>query len=162
MKIFRLFIYFSIIFLILFSCKKNNPADVSQLYGLWKIKSDSMGTKESLNLNTDKTFTYKSSGHIAESFSFGKWEVVKDTLILNSVMPKECYYVLSFGGKCKSSHLFTDELIRKTILECESPALNNFFIEFENSKIIITKDSLVYKITHKNCKEVPYEITLYR
>lgn len=115
MKIFRLFIYFSIISLTLFSCKKNNAVDVSQLYGLWKIKSNPMETRESLNLNTDKTFTYKSSGHIAESFSFGKWEVVKDTLILNSVMPKECYYVLSFDEKCKSSHLLTDELIHKRL-----------------------------------------------
>lgn len=127
MKIFRLFIYFSIIFLTLFSCNKNNPIDASQLYGLWKIKNDSMETRESLNLNTDKTFTYKSSGHIAESFSFGKWEIEEeDTLILNSIMPKECYYVFSFDGKCQSSHLLMDELIQKTINECEPPALINF------------------------------------
>lgn len=113
-------------------------------------------------LNADKTFTYKSLGHTAESFSFGKWEIINDTLILNSVMPKECYYVLSFEGKCKSSHILMDELIYKTILECESPAPNNFFIEFKNSKFVIKKDSLVHKITHKNCEEVPYKIILHR
>ncbi|MFL9832839.1 hypothetical protein [Chryseobacterium terrae] len=162
MKISRLSLYFFIIFLALFSCKKNNAVDISQIYGLWKTKSGATYTKESFNLNADKTFTYKSSGHISESFSFGKWEVVKDTLILNSVMPKECYYLLSFDGKCESSHIIKDELIYKTIDECESPVPNNFFIEFKSSKFIITKDSLVHKITHKNCEEIPYKITLYR
>lgn len=77
-------------------------------------------------------------------------------------MPKECFYVLPFSGKCKSSDVLTDELIYKTNLECESPVSNKFFIEFKNSFFLIRKDSLIHLITNKNCEEVQYKIRLNR
>ncbi|MCX8532472.1 hypothetical protein [Chryseobacterium luquanense] len=121
-----------------------------------------MQTGEVLIFNTDKTFTYKSVGHIAESFSHGNWNIREDSLILNSIMPNECFYVFPFIEKCKSSHALTDELIYKTNLECESPASNKFFIEFKNSKFLIKKDSLIHFLANKNCEEVPEKIILHR
>lgn len=162
MKISKVCIYFTLLFVTLFSCEKNRLFHVSQIYGEWKIKSGVMETGEVLIFNTDKTFTYKSVYHITEFFSQGNWKIKEDTLILNSIMPHECFYLLSFGGKCKSSDVLTDELIYKTNLECESPASNKFFIEFKNSKFLIKKDSLIHIPANKNCDEVPEKIILHR
>lgn len=162
MKIFNFFIYLLIIALTLFSCKKNTSFDMCKICGEWNIKSDAMETGEILIFNTDNNFTYKSVGHITESFSQGNWKIKENTLILNSIMPKECFYTLSFGGKCKSSHLLKDELIDKTISECEPSALNKFYVEFKNSKFLIKEDSLIYQTTNKSCEGVPEKIILHR
>lgn len=71
MKISKNCIYFTLLFITLFSCEKNKLFYVSQIYGEWKIKSGVIETGKVLIFNTDKAFTYKSVGHITASLSLG-------------------------------------------------------------------------------------------
>ena len=63
-----------------------------------------------------------------------------DTLILNSLQPNECLYIDDFS-LTKGETL--DDM-QTTLKNCEPKPNSKFFTEFNNSKFIITKDSLKY------------------
>ncbi|KPH12996.1 hypothetical protein AMQ68_10840 [Chryseobacterium sp. ERMR1:04] len=151
-------------FLLFLNCKekeKMSPAKLSQLYGQWRIDRSS-NINEYLVLNSNKTFKYENMGEGIKSFSNGKWEIVNDTLILNSIMPKECFYTSRFGSYCNRTDIIIEEKIIYTIEDCQPHIIEKFFKTFYHTKFTIKKDSLLYVETNKNCSNKLDKIKLYR
>lgn len=139
MKI-KLFLLVSII--ALSSCKKNNPKieKNSKFVKVWFDTVRSYPFKAKLIINKNKTFEYRGGACDSRFGSKGIWRIENDTIILNSIKPKECMYKIDFGLVCEK--LTGDD--NKTIKGCE-PKSDKMFEDFENEKFYFRNDTLIHK-----------------
>ena len=132
-------IFLSIIFLACSQNIKDNFEKSEDFIRDWKVIRYPY-SNATLNLSANHTFKYQETGHLSEIYSEGIWKMNNDTLILNSLQPNECLYIDDFSltkGK-------TLDDMQTTLKNCEPKPNSKFFTEFNNSKFIITKDSLKY------------------
>jgi hypothetical protein len=94
---------------------------------------------ERINLFSNYTFNYKSSGCLDAGTDSGKYQILADTLVLNSFKPKEFvngdfkFSSMQFFGKTKNGFRFQ-------LTNSYHQTLNNIEIELDVLKRIITKE----------------------
>ena len=131
------------------SCKKNNTKidENSKFVKVWFDTVRTYPFKAKLIINKNKTFEYRGGACTSRFSSKGIWRIEKDTIILNSIKPKECLWKLNFGLFC-----LTPEEMRagnadddnKTIKGCE-PQGEESYENFENEKFYFRNDTLIHK-----------------
>ena len=100
-------------------------------------------------------FNYTNNSELL-SFSNGTWNVKRDTLYLNSVIPHECFFVSKFGPICRNPNILIEELIETTIENCEPSHENKYFIKFLNEKFIIRNDTLIHIPKCQNVEDIKF------
>ena len=129
------------IVIIFISCNKHNDNDVykNEFVKVWQSRKSIIPHKAYLNIKSDSTFEYKNSGCQWSSNSFGTWEIIKDTLILNSISSKECQYVNGFGNNLQIPKKGEDFERKTTINNCIPEERNGLYIKFTNDKFLFKK-----------------------
>lgn len=134
------------------SCKKDIPKidKNSKFVKVWFDTVRSYPFKAKLTINKNKTFEYRGGACTSRFGAKGIWRIENDTLILNSIKPKECIWKHDFGLICKK---LTDNDY-KTIKDCE-PKGEDSYENFENEKFYFRNDTLIHKNDEndklKNC-----------
>ena len=94
MKINKVYIIIVILFslLNLFACKKVKHKIITpnKFARVW------YSIDGYLKINSANTFEYVRYTCISQSKSKGKWQILNDTLILNSITPNGCYFIENF------------------------------------------------------------------
>jgi len=138
--------------LALSSCKKDNPKieEHSKFVKVWFDTVRSYPFKAKLTINKNKTFEYRGGACTSRFGAKGIWKIENDTIILNSIKPKECMWKHDFGLICEK---LTDNDY-KTIKDCE-PKGEDSYENFENEKFYFRNDTLIHKNDEndklKNC-----------
>lgn len=138
--------------LALSSCRKDNPKidENSKFVKVWFDTVRSYPFKAKLNIKKDKTFEYRGGACTSRFGAKGIWKIENDTIILNSIKPKECMWKQDFGLICEK---LTDNDY-KTIKDCE-PKGEDSYEDFENEKFYFRNDTLIHKNDEndklKNC-----------
>ena len=136
------------------SCKKNNPKieENSKFVKVWFDTVRSSPFMAKLTINKNKTFEYRGGACTSSFGAKGIWRVENDTIILNSIKPKECMWKHDFGLFCltfeemKAANIEEDN---KTIKDCE-PKSEDSYENFENEKFYFRNDTLIHKNDEKD------------
>lgn len=131
-----------IFILALSSCKKDIPKidESSKFVKVWFDTVRSYPFTAKLTINKNKTFEYRGGACTSSFGSKGIWKIENDTIILNSIKPKECMYKIDFGLICEKPS--GDDY--KTIKGCD-PKSENTYENFENEKFYFRNDTLIHK-----------------
>lgn len=152
MKVDR-FIFCILISIFLISCKKEDKKQESIFVRTWYDTEMVIPYMASLEINKDHTFKFTGGACTASFHSYGNWIEKNDTLILNSILPKECFQINEFGKMCYSKEEIEKIRFTKTIADCE-PKNDNSFENFKDEKFYLRNDSLVLKKDKKEkCTE---------
>lgn len=142
-----------IFILALSSCKKDSPKieENSKFVKVWFDTVIIVPFEAKLIIKKDNTFDY-SGGACTSSFGAkGIWRIENDTIILNSIKPKECLWTHKFGKNCTTREEIIAERDNKTIKNCE-PNEDESYEIFENEKFYIRNDTLIHKNDeNENC-----------
>ncbi|WP_310556063.1 hypothetical protein [Flavobacterium sp.] len=154
-----------IIFFLHFGCKKVvRNENIEKFVNNWKTTKKPVPFSGTLKINKNKTFEYYAGTCSSKSFSKGKWNVDKDTIILNSFESKECYFLEEFEINCISvSKKGKPLVVKKTIKNCE-PKTEDSYVEFVNTKFYLNDTILIHKRNVKNNCQLNLEnliITLF-
>ena len=116
----------------------------------WKATKKPTPFQGTLKIRSNKTFEYIAGACTSKSFSEGNWEIENDTIILNSLKPKKCYYLWDFEFNCeklpKKGETF---IIKKSIKNC-NPNSEEDYVIFENAKFYIKDTILIFNPKMKN------------
>ena len=118
-----------------FACKNNSKVESNfenKFIGIW------YSANASLKIESDSTFLYTRFICVSSSTSYGKWTVKKDTLILNNVEPKGCYF---YERWIINSLITNDTLNKKRPKNCNP---NIGFVFIKNEKFNLVKHDLKY------------------
>ena len=138
MKLFRY--SFLIVLLATFVCCKNNE---EKFIREWESKKTLIPHTAHLKIKTDHTFEYRDTGCQWRCNAYGNWEVVNDTLILNSIPSKKCQNLSGFGNNMENPT--KKGFIRKTTIKnCNPEERDGEYINFINDKFYIKNDTLEY------------------
>jgi len=160
----KIFLLISI--LTLSSCKKDNPKveENSKFVKVWFDTVRSYPLTSKLIINKNNTFEYRGGACTSSFGAKGIWKIENDTIILNSIKPKECKWKHDFGLFCltyeemKSSNFALDN---KTIKGCE-PQGDDSYEHFENDKFYFRNDTLIHKNDEKDkMKNCPKSIIAF-
>ncbi|MBZ4037151.1 hypothetical protein K6T82_20495 [Flavobacterium sp. 17A] len=137
----------------LLSCKKENKEQKSVFVKTWYDTEMDIPYMARLEINKDHTFKFVGGACTTSFHSDGNWIEKNDTLILNSVLPKECFQIHEFGKMCYSKEEIEKIRFTKTIADCE-PKNEDSFENFKDEKFYLRNDSLVLKKDRKEkCTE---------
>jgi len=123
-----------VISLLFISCNKTDKFE-NQWYSL----------DSKLKINNNKTFEFERFNSISSSISKGKWEVVNDTLILNSFQTNQCYFYENF--KLKPLRKNDKYILVKTNKDCHP---NQGYVNFKNEKFYLKDSILIYRTEINN------------
>lgn len=147
------FIFCILISIFLISCKKEDKKQESIFVKTWYDTEMVIPYMASLEINKDHTFKFTGGACTASFHSYGNWIEKNDTLILNSILPKECFQINEFGKMCYSKEEIEKIRFTKTIADCE-PKNDDSFENFKDEKFYLRNDSLVLKKDKKEkCTE---------
>ena len=143
MKIKFLLLIFTIAFS---SCKKDNPKieENSKFVKVWFDTVRSSPFMAKLIMNKNKTFEYRGGACTSSFGAKGIWKIENDTIILNSIKPKECLWKHDFGLFCVTPAKMIADNDNKTIKGCE-PHGEESYENFENEKFYFRNDTLIHK-----------------
>jgi hypothetical protein len=164
-QIFNLFIILSLI-----GCKNKNPVEnklPENFLGLWKLtisKNDTiLLSYAQLTLNKNNTYEYYAKDENKfEVFSKGNYKLVSDTIVLNSRNSKECFYIhdgISYDCKNFEKNDEYNDVVKPhfemqtTIKDCKPISFKNMYGKFDNEKIIIRSNNLVYITKDFDCSK---------
>ena len=143
----------------LFGCQKNIEPD--EFVGTWIIDGIPY-SKAKITFSKNHTFEYVEKNDFSNSNSNGKWEIRKDTLILNSVFPNECLYVNNFLQSCNDEQaIVVKPFIETTIINCRPKNIKKFFRKFDDTKFVKDSNSLVF-IPKGNCSYFAFKFNIHR
>ena len=111
--------------------------------------------RTTLKFNPNFTFNYSAAGCEWRSFSKGKWNVIGDTIELNSISSDTCYNMFPFA-ECIKFGAYANKKIPTTVPNCTAETGEDFTL-FRKEKFYLKKDSLVY-IQKPNSNCPPIEI----
>ena len=96
------------------SCKKDNPKieENSKFVKVWFDTVRSYPFKAKLVIKKDKTFEYRGGACTSRFGAKGIWKIENDTIILNSIKPKECMWKHDFGLICEK---LTDRVTKSVL-----------------------------------------------
>ncbi|OYU93009.1 MAG: hypothetical protein CFE21_22165 [Bacteroidetes bacterium B1(2017)] len=143
----KLYIFLFVIFAFQ-SCQKK--AD-ERFVRTWHDTEYIIPGHSTLSINSNFTFNYKSAGCQWRCFSKGKWNVIGDTIELNSIASDTCYQMYPFA-KCIKFAAYENKKVPTTIPNCTAETMEEFTI-FRKEKFYLKKDSLVY--TQKPNQDCP-------
>ena len=147
MKIFRFLSLLSIL-CILNSCKKEEKKIIVdkdfKFIKEWQSKKIIIPGNSFIKIKPDHTFEYDAAGCQWRCNSFGKWKVINDTLILNSIPSKECQILSNFGEMIKPLKKGEVYEPKTTIKNCKPEERNGMYENFINDKFYIKNDTLEY------------------
>ncbi len=87
------------------------------------------------------------------SYSKGKWQIENDTSILNSFKPKECCFLVVFGGNCEKYGKAGENLkFKKSFKNCDLET-EDIYDVFENTKFYLINGELVFIKSKINDRE---------
>jgi hypothetical protein len=154
MKRIHQIIVLGILFLLLQSCcntvndnisiRDNLIINNNKFLGEWYSVERVVPFESILKIDSNFNFTYEGGACVSRFGSNGYWISNDDTLILNSVMPKNCYYIEKFGMNCKITMIGELPEPRTTSKKDCVPTTDSVFILFENEKFIINDSVLIY------------------
>lgn len=151
-----------IFILALSSCKKDNPKieENSKFVKVWFDTVRSYPFMAKLIINKNKTFEYRGGACTSSFGAKGIWRIENDTIILNSIKPKECMWKVDFGLLCLTPaemRAGNENDDNKTIKGCE-PQGEDSYENFENEKFYFRNDTLIHKNDEndkmKNCPKL--------
>lgn len=144
----KLYIFLFVIFAFQ-SCKKK--AD-ERFVRTWHDTEYIIPGHSTLNINSNFTFNYKAAGCQWRCFSKGKWNVIGDTIELNSIVSDTCYNMFPFA-ECLKFGAYVNKKTPTTIRNCTAENDMEFTI-FNREKFYLKNDSLVYiQKTNSNCTD---------
>ena len=123
----NIYSFFLIISLILTSCNNTD-----------KFENKWYSINSHLKINSDKTFKFERFNSISSSISKGKWEVINDTLILNSFDNNGCFFHENFLILPPNSE-------KRVIVNKINCYPNQGYVFFKNEKFFIKDSVLIYK-----------------
>ena len=130
------------------SCKKK--AD-ERFVRTWHDTENIIPGRSTLNINSNFTFSYNAIGCQWRNISKGKWNVIGDTLELNSLVSDTCYNMSPFADYVK----FGDNIERQTTIKNCTAETETGFTIFKNEKFYLKNDSLVYiQRKNSNCSKI--------
>ena len=147
----------SVLFFLLQSCNNaaregNSEQEVDNdfLGWWWSVDNRVYPFAATLFIGSDYNFRYYGGACMAHFFSDGYWEINNDTLILNSIKPKGCFYLERFGTLITR---IRDEDGRPmtTMGDCTPRWWDFQFVVFENEKFIIEDSILVHIRKQHHC-----------
>ena len=150
-----------LIFLIFIGCQndkqsKNMRENMREklVEGNWKnFVQNEISTEITILKNGN--YIYQSNAELI-FFSNGDWNIKNDTLYLNSIMPKECFFVSNFGPSCRNPNMIIEELIETTVENCKPLTWNKYFTKFSNEKFILRNDTLTHIPKCKNVENLKF------
>lgn len=122
-----------LVILLLLSCRNNKNKILGN-----NFENKWYSIDGNLTLKNDKTFEFNRFSCVSHSISKGYWKITNDTLILNSYVPKDCYFkedFIIYPPKTKKHYRL------KTIKNCEP---NTGYVKFKNEKFHIKDSTLIY------------------
>lgn len=141
------------------SCNKSAPKESSahinsKFVTVWFDTAKGVPFTEKLEIKQNGTFNLVGAACTASWSSEGNWIIENDTIILNSVKPKECVYINEYGTRCKTR----DEIMKNgSVLsskECDTTYRYPDFEVFKNEKFYFKNDSLVHVKQNKKCEGI--------
>ena len=150
----KIFLFLSLLSILCFfnSCKKEEKKVVAdkdaKFIREWQSKKIVIPHTSYIKIKPDHTFEFKDAGCQWRCNSFGKWKVINDTLILNSIPSKECQGLGGFGNNMEDPS--KKEYERKvTVPGCKPDERNGVYVNFQNDKFYIKNDTLEYAANFK-------------
>ena len=142
--------------------------DRNVFLGVWKSVERPYPYAGYLFIKSDSTFTYEFGACIMSGFSFGKWIIKDDILVLKSSDTDLCFYTNPFDSDCTlieeiiiviDSMTNTIPLERSKTNDCEPETIEEFII-FANEEFYFDNDTLkhISRII-KNCPDVSRNFT---
>jgi hypothetical protein len=108
---------------------------------------------EKLDIMQNRTFKLTGGACTAGWSGEGSWKLKNDTIILNSLKPKECVYLNEYAAMCR-----TIEEIRKygreTSIKGCRPDSDNDYEMLINEKFYIKNDTLIHVKQNKKCEGI--------
>ncbi|AWA31156.1 hypothetical protein HYN48_14225 [Flavobacterium magnum] len=139
----KIYFILSVILLLVFVSCKNE----TQKYIPNKFERIWYSIDGRLKIDSSHAFEYVKYTCVSQSISKGKWNIVNDTIFLNSFSPYGCYFEEEFGiPPSADTTQFTP--LKTTEKNCEP---NSGYVNFRNEKfyikdsILISKKSTYYK-----------------
>ncbi len=118
-----------------FACKKESlkPKSPNKFERQW------FSVNGYLKLDSTKNFEFERYSCMSHTISKGTWNVVNDTLILNSFEPKGCYFIEDFKIEPPKDtiNIIPNPITQK---DCEP---NTGYVIFKNEKFYIKNDTLL-------------------
>jgi len=130
--------------------------DTSKFIKIWHDTIQGYPYQSELKIKQNYTFEYFSGACSYRSISEGTWEVKDDTLILNSIPARDCFYLIEFGNLCKTKEEIEKKWARKkNIVDCEASPEIEYEI-FNNEVFYLKSDTLVHKKQNKECAGIDF------
>lgn len=143
-------------FLFFVACKNSNEKESRKKYiAEWKSTKKPVPYSATLTIKNDNTFEFNSGACMSSSYSKGKWRIENDTIILNSFKPKNCCFLIVFGGNCeKYGKKGENDMFKKSFENCDVETEETYEV-FENTKFYIKNETLVFKKSRINdCEDL--------
>lgn len=143
-------------FLSFIACKNSTENEIRNKYiAEWKSTKKPIPYSGTLKINNDNTFDFNSGACMSRSYSKGKWRIENDTIILNSFEPKNCCFLIVFGGNCeKYGKTGENYMFKKSFKDCDLQT-EDLYDVFENTKFYIKNETLVFKKSKINdCEDL--------
>ena len=143
-------------FLSFIACKNSTENEIRNKYiAEWKSTKKPIPYTATLKINNDNTFDFFSGACMSRSNSKGKWRIENDTIILNSFKPKNCCFLIVFGGNCeKYGKIGENYMFKKSFKDCDIKT-EDLYDVFENTKFYIKNEKLVFKKSKINdCEDL--------
>ena len=121
----------------------------------WKSTKKPVPYTATLKINNDNTFDFNSGACMSSTTSKGKWRIENDTIILNSFKPRNCCFLIVFGGNCeKYGKAGENHMFRKSFEDCDMK-IEDMYDVFENTKFFIKNEKLIFKKSKINdCEDL--------
>jgi hypothetical protein len=149
------------LFLSFSCCKKvigEKEIKGKEYFGEWYSVETETPFAAILSIDTNYIFSYDGGACLSSFTSKGNWTLNKDTLILNSFEPEECYYIEEFGEDCVTVKI--NDTVSYSRTNCPNPATGNYYTFFENEKFLIIDSVLVHiRESKENCPEIKDNFT---
>ena len=142
-------------FLIVTSCTEKTETPIRNKYiAEWHSTKKATPYSATLTINYDHTFDFSSGACMSFSYSKGKWQIENDTIILNSFKPKDCCFLIVFGGNCEKYGKAGENLkFKKSFEDCDLETEDTYDV-FENTKFYLKNGELVFiKSKVNDCEE---------
>ena len=156
MKISLSILLISILFV---SCNKSSSKESpkvlnSKFVKVWFDTIRGVPFFSKLEIKQNRTFKYV-GGACTESWSSeGLWIIKNDTIILNSIKPKDCVYLSEYGTMCKTIAEIRKNGPEISSKDCDTAYSYPEFEVFKNEKFYLKNDTLVHVKQNKKCEGI--------
>lgn len=128
--------------------QQNETYPIEYITGKWHAIDNYYSTNAQLNLFADNTFIYTKGKYGFVGHSRGYYEVVFDTIILNSITPDTCVNFQIFGNDFHDFIYLDDYQTDSVTIEwCIPKNKRMVFVKFDDVKLFLIGDKLTFRTT---------------